>query len=353
MVVGLRSSLRRFRTVASPVVKRALSEFAAHSGLYRAARTVFGGLGVIFTLHRIARPGQPLLWPGYAIHTDHLTSLLATVRAQGWQIVTIDEIPRRLSEAQNAPFVCFTLDDGYADNLELALPVFESFAAPFCVYVCTGLIERSAFYWWGALEQLVHNIARIEYFHPGVGARVLHTHDWERKGLAYDELNEVCYQHGPEIAHELSTRYRVDWRGTMDRDFMTVDHVRTLARHPLVTIGAHGVVHRQLSKMTEAEVRADMADGRATLEAWLGREVRHLAYPFGAASACGPREFELAKAAGYATAVTTRRGNLFPPHRQHLTCLPRREVPTNMVKLRNALSGVESVFRKTPRVQTV
>ena len=35
------------------------------------------------------------------------------------------------------------------------------------------------------------------------------------------------------------------------------------------------------------------------------------------------RDFELARAAGFKTAVTTRKGMLFPDHRKHLTALPR------------------------------
>jgi hypothetical protein len=59
------------------------------------------------------------------------------------------------------------------------------------------------------------------------------------------------------------------------------------------------------------------------LESIADREVRHFAYPFGDAMSCGARDFRLAQAAGFETAVTTRIGNLFPDHLQHRWCLPR------------------------------
>jgi len=36
-----------------------------------------------------------------------------------------------------------------------------------------------------------------------------------------------------------------------------------------------------------------------------------------------PRDFQFARDAGFKTAVTTRKGMLFPDHREHLTALPR------------------------------
>jgi len=45
--------------------------------------------------------------------------------------------------------------------------------------------------------------------------------------------------------------------------------------------------------------------------------------PYGDKPAAGPREFALARAAGYKTAVTTRPGMVFPESAGHMTALPR------------------------------
>ena len=66
-----------------------------------------------------------------------------------------------------------------------------------------------------------------------------------------------------------------------------------------------------------------MAISRARIEAALQRPVVHLAYPYGDRIAAGPREFALARAAGFKTAVTTRPGMIFPESADHLTALPR------------------------------
>ena len=59
------------------------------------------------------------------------------------------------------------------------------------------------------------------------------------------------------------------------------------------------------------------------------RPVVHLAYPYGDRSAAGPREFAMAEAAGFNTAVTTRPGMIFPGNAEHPTALPRMSLNGN------------------------
>jgi peptidoglycan/xylan/chitin deacetylase (PgdA/CDA1 family) len=110
--------------------------------------------------------------------------------------------------------------------------------------------------------------------------------------------------------------------------------------------------------MPEAEARHEMAGSRDRLAAELQVPVRHLAYPFGGYSECGPREFRLAAALGFRTAVTTRRGNVYPEHRSHLTALPRTAVavmPTGQSRryVRASLYGARNaVLNRMRRVVT-
>lgn len=346
-------SVRALRARVAPALKRALSDVAAGIGGYGLAGVRYAGLGVIFLLHRVVEPGRPLIWPGFEIHADVLDDILARTRRLGWEPVTLDEAHRRLTDgpdARRGRFACFTLDDGYEDNLRVALPVFRKHRAPFCVYVAAGLVERSVFYWWGALEELVRRHERIEW-EEGGARRVLRAGTWREKQVAYDVLSDLCHRDGPERARALAEAYAVDWRALLDRDALSAAQVRELAADPLATIGSHGVAHQPLATLDDAAARDDLERGRRILEGWADAPVRHLAYPYGGPRACGAREFELARQVGYATATTTRRGNLFPEHRGHLTSLPRREVPLDRVSLRNTLYGVETVLRRQPRLQ--
>ena len=59
-----------------------------------------------------------------------------------------------------------------------------------------------------------------------------------------------------------------------------------------------------------------MATSRARIEDVLQRPVVHFAYPYGDRIAAGPREFAIARAAGFKTAVTTRPGMMFAEKRR-------------------------------------
>jgi peptidoglycan/xylan/chitin deacetylase (PgdA/CDA1 family) len=59
------------------------------------------------------------------------------------------------------------------------------------------------------------------------------------------------------------------------------------------------------------------------LESELGKRPAHFSFPYGDPASAGPRDFGLARQAAFKTAVTTRKGMLFPDHRRHLTALPR------------------------------
>jgi peptidoglycan/xylan/chitin deacetylase (PgdA/CDA1 family) len=79
----------------------------------------------------------------------------------------------------------------------------------------------------------------------------------------------------------------------------------------------------RLTKVPEAQARSEMQMSASVIEAALGKRPRHLSYPVGDRTSAGPREFAIAQELGFATAVTTRPGVLFPEHRDHLTALPR------------------------------
>ena len=93
---------------------------------------------------------------------------------------------------------------------------------------------------------------------------------------------------------------------------MSWDELKPFADDPLITIGAHTITHCNLAKQTEAIAAQEMAISRARIESVLQRPAVHLAYPYGDKVAAGAREFALARAAGFKTAVTTRPGMVFP-----------------------------------------
>jgi peptidoglycan/xylan/chitin deacetylase (PgdA/CDA1 family) len=262
------------------------------------------------------------------VEPDFLRAMLAHLRALDVEIVTLDEAHARLSGCNFARrFACFTFDDGYRDNRDFALPVMREFDAPMTVYIASDFAEGTGRLWWVALERVLAKATSVEAPIDGVVTRFDTStpaarqsafgrlHDWLRslpgERDVQREISALCAQH------------EVD-EGRIARDLcMSWQELKAFADDPLVTIGAHTVTHSNLAKQTEANATFELAASRERIEAVLQRPVSHLAYPYGDRFAAGPREFALAKAAGFKTAVTTRPGMLFPESADHLTALQR------------------------------
>ena len=122
------------------------------------------GIGAIFMLHHV-RPELPGSFEPNRIlkvTPKFLEEVISQVRASGFQIVSLDEAHFRLIEGDyGKPFVCFTFDDGYRDNLEYAYPIFKRHNLPFAIYVPTDYADGHGDLWWLALEKVIVNVKAL------------------------------------------------------------------------------------------------------------------------------------------------------------------------------------------------
>ena len=311
-------------------VIRAGLEALYFSGAHVLLRPIFAGVGAVFMLHHVRPSRNAEFQPNrhLEIEPEFLRAMLSHLRALGIDIVTMDEMHQRLSQRNFARrFACFTFDDGYRDNRDFALPVMEEFDAPFTVYVASDFAEGSGRLWWIALEQVIAKASSIEVPVGGAMTR-FDTSTPPAKQAAFDRVHDwlraLPGEH--DVAREISAlcaRHGIDEAGIARELCMSWDELKAFADDPLVTIGAHTITHCNLAKQSEAAAAFEIATSRVRIEAALERPVLHLAYPYGDRIAAGPREFRLARAAGFKTAVTTRPGMIFPESADHLTALQR------------------------------
>jgi peptidoglycan/xylan/chitin deacetylase (PgdA/CDA1 family) len=293
-------------------------------------RPIFAGIGAIFMLHHVRPRRDAEFQPNrhLEIAPDFLRAMLAHLREHDVDLVTMDEVRQRLIERNfSRRFACFTLDDGYRDNRDFALPVMREFGAPSTVYVASDFAQGTGRLWWIALEMVIARASSIEAVIGDVATR-LDTGTPAAKQAAFDRLHDwfrgLPGEHDlPREIGALCARHGVDEAEICRELCMSWDELKPFANDPLVTIGAHSITHCNLAGQTEEIARYEMADGRARIEGALQRPVVHLAYPYGDKIAAGAREFALAHSAGFKTAVTTRPGMIFPENAGHLMALPR------------------------------
>jgi peptidoglycan/xylan/chitin deacetylase (PgdA/CDA1 family) len=299
------------------------------SGAHFLLRPIFSGVGAIFMLHHVRPPKKGEFQPNrhLAVAPEFLRAMLSHLRSRDIDVVTMDEAHDRLRTRNfSRRFACFTLDDGYRDNRDFALPVLREFDAPCTLYVASDFAEGTGRLWWVALEMTIARASTIEVTIGGAPCRLDTStpaakqaafdrlHDWLRGLAEHDLRREVT---------ELCGRHLVDEAAICRELCLSWDELKSLAQDPLVTVGAHSITHCNLAQQSEATASQELTVSRAKIESALQRPAVHLAYPYGDRAAAGPREFALARAAGYKTAVTTRPGMIFPENAGHLTALPR------------------------------
>jgi peptidoglycan/xylan/chitin deacetylase (PgdA/CDA1 family) len=299
------------------------------SGLHLAVAPLTRGRGVILTFHHV-RPFAPSA-PGYApnrlleVEPDFFDAALTLVRRLGFEFVSLAEARRRLVDG-GPRFAAVTFDDGYRDTRDFALPILEKHAAPAAVFFATGFLDRSARLWWLELEEALGrlDVATVEIDGRAVAVEARtpaeKTAAFER---VYWDLRARPEETLLAVTGALARAADVSGVEIADRLFMDWAEAEEFVRHPLVAAGAHSRAHRMLAKWPEAEARAEMAGSKAALERRFGRAVEAFAYPVGDPTSAGPREFNLAREAGFACAVTTRPGMLYAEHAAHLWALPR------------------------------
>lgn len=102
-------------------------------------------IGEVWQLHRVTNEQsvQSHHRP-YEITPARLESLIVEYQNKGYEFISIQEVAVRMSLESRVKsqekFVAVTLDDGYADNYEIAYPIFKKYNIPFCIYLCEDMI---------------------------------------------------------------------------------------------------------------------------------------------------------------------------------------------------------------------
>jgi peptidoglycan/xylan/chitin deacetylase (PgdA/CDA1 family) len=310
--------------VSKHTMMRLFGEAANASRITSLAERRYGGAGTVFMLHSIVSDQDFL--PKENIHTSagFLDAMIRHYLRHRIPIVSLSDAMERLKSRSRQRFVCFTFDDGYRDNLTLALPIFKKHGVPFSVYVSNAFLDRTyPEYWWGQLRHLIsdHDLISTDHF-----AKPFRTSTAREKISAYHALRRVMDSGRMCEAErdDLFGRYGIPVVEALDRDSMTAAELKAAAEaEPLLEIGGHTMSHSHLAQLDEVSAYDDICRNKAAIEAIIDRPLRHFAYPYGDAESCGERDFALVRKAGYDTATTTRLGNLFPAHLESRWSLPR------------------------------
>lgn len=312
------------------------------------------GVGAIFHAQHVA-PGAPDAFAPNRHRTitpSFLDATIRHVRARGFDIVSMDEVHRRMAEGNfDRQFVAFTFDGGARDTLQYAYPTLLHHSVPFTIYVPSDFADGHGDLWWVKLEMIVRALDTIELKMNGAWRRI-ECRKPDQKDTAFDILhawlNTLREIDARSIVGDLCRLNDIDVAGLCSDRAMNWTELRALARDPLVTLGAQSRGHWALAGLEPATARLEMTTSIARMILETGRPCRHFSYPYGSDASVGHREYEMAQELGLATSVTTQAGLLQPGHVDAMMALPRLTLDGSFQKMRYVsvmLSGAPFALR--------
>lgn len=329
----------------------------ARSSTLRPLANLFAGHGTCLMYHRIAPDEAPRDTAQPAFQPNR--SLIVSAGAFNEQMAYLSRHCNCLSLPQAIDYlksgrlphrsVVVTFDDGYLDNLTIALPILKAHGIPATVYVTTGLISQDASLWWYELEQCIATNVELNFMWRNQNYRFVMAGHLEKQE-SYIFLNRMLknmdLNEQNEFMNQLHCKARVKFK--YSDLVLHRQHLSRLAAEPLITIGAHTHNHPVLSRLSNILLRREVGHSRELLQSWTKRPVTHLAYPFGDKQQADKREFEVARELGFESAVTTRLGHIHSFHRNHLFALPRVAIDDQdcMARFEWKLSGLYCLVKR-------
>ena len=326
-------------------MKRSIARLATGKWAMPMVRRLCLGSGAtVFTLHRFAHlDGDP-----DGMSAAALDDALGRFRAAGFEFFALDHLVRCARAGQSLPrnAIAFTVDDGYFDFAEVAMPVFARHQCPVTMFLVTGFIDGQLWMWWDKVTYLFDRTecptivsedftATLDLADPvsrreaaGRFSTMLKRLPTSEKLERIDRLAEML---GVDLPPQPPSQYRP----------MSWDQIRASAAQG-ASFGPHSVTHPILSRSPDREARSEIADSWHRVQAEVPGAIPLFAYPNGGVDDYGAREIEFLREAGLLGAVTTRPGHLRNPIvGSGLFELPRWDLTSNPVRMSQVISGLE------------
>ncbi|MCG5516872.1 MULTISPECIES: polysaccharide deacetylase family protein [unclassified Ectothiorhodospira] len=260
----------------------------------------------ILIYHRVRPEPDPML-PGDPDAATFRWQVQVVSRL--FHVLPLAEALKRLQNGTLPPrAACITFDDGYADNHDVALPLLREQGLPATFFVATGFLDGGMMFNDRILEAIRRMPSgEVDLEDMGLGTRRIDGLD-ERKALIKEVIQSVKYLERGEREDKVAGLAAQCPQALPDDLMMTTAQLKALDAAGM-EIGGHTHSHPILARLTDDQARAEILQGKETLESILGHPVRLFAYPNGKpGSDYLPQHAAMVRECGFEAAVSTTWG---------------------------------------------
>ena len=286
-----------------------------------------GAIGIVYMLHHICDkdPKRIPTNEDLKVSPSFLEKIILKYKKRGFDFLSLDDLYKLVMGhvRPKKPFVVFTIDDGYLDNFTNALPIFEKYSVPFCIFIATDFIDKKAILWWDTIEDLILSHESIAIDDGTVYPCTTFQQRWDTFRYLRERILKLDQSHIEEGLNRMFANYTIDWYKPIMQKGMSWEQVRHLANHPLCTIGGHTVSHPALNKLSCKEAKGEIQEGIMRLEKETGQSVNYFAYPYGTPNEISTREVSIIEELGIKMAFMAHQGCLKISNLKNSSQLPR------------------------------
>lgn len=251
--------------------------------------------------HRVLLKADPFL-PGVPDRTHFEIQIKCLAR--WFNVLSLNEGTRRLAEGSlPRRAVSITFDDGYRDNLLVATPILQKYRLPATFFIATGFLGQGRM-WNDTLIEAIRSTSRTEVDLTDFGLSQAPLSTTTQRLIAIDRLIAAT-KYLPDIARHNAVTAVASRLGSDLPDNLMLEPEQVRKLHQCgMEIGGHTVTHPILSGCDND--RAEISEGKATLEDLIQSPVRGFAYPNGKPQRdYRQRHCELVRQLGFDYAVST------------------------------------------------
>lgn len=204
-----------------------------------------------------------------------------SVLSRFFNVLTVSEGARLLRSGGLPPrSVCISFDDGYRNNLTVALPILQKYRLRATFFIATGFLDGGLM-WNDAVIEAIQGSCMdiVDLRDIGLGSWSIRSTSEKQRAVA-ELINAFKYR--PVDERQALVEQLVESAGAlMPNDLMlSSDGVLEMSRTGM-EIGAHTVNHPILTKVAPDVAEREIQASRATLEEITGVPVTSFAYPNG------------------------------------------------------------------------